>query len=75
MKSQHWIKDAVISLIGSALIYIGSQMREDFKTLVISVNNLTTKLEVLANEVSNEQYIMRDHEQRLRNVERDYKSK
>jgi hypothetical protein len=75
MKSQGWIKDAIISLVGSALIYIGSQMRDDFKTLVISVNNLTTKLEVLTSEVANEQYLIRDHETRLREVENDNNSR
>jgi len=71
MKSQGWARDAILSIVGSALLWLGSQMREDFKSLVISVNNLTTKLEVLTSEVANEQYMIRDHENRLREVEND----
>jgi len=70
MKSQGWLREAIVSIIGSALIWVGSQMREDFKVLVISVNNLTTKLEVLTAEVSNEHYLIRDHEDRIRDIEK-----
>ena len=73
MKTQAWLKDAIISVIGSALIWLGSQMRDDFKTLVISVNNLSADVRVLAAEVTSERDSVRDHETRLREIEKHSK--
>jgi hypothetical protein len=71
VKKQEWLRDAVLSIVGSMLVWLCSQMREDFKSLVVSVNNLSIKMEVLANQVANESLSVHDHEDRLRVIEHD----
>ena len=69
MKNQHWIRDALLSLIGSVLIWLVGQMRDDFKSLVTAVNQLTVRMEVLADQVTNETQTIHDHETRIRVLE------
>ena len=70
MGKQVWVKDAILSFIGSLLIWLVAQMRDDFKSLVVAVNHLTVKLEVLTEEVANDKSRLADHESRIRDVER-----
>lgn len=69
MKNQAWLRDAVLSIVGGLLVWLVGQMRDDFKSLVVAVNQLTVKMEVLADRVSNEHTTLVDHEVRLRRVE------
>jgi len=75
VKNQAWLRDAVLGVMGSLLVWLVGQMREDFKSLVVAVNQLTVKMEVLANQVSSESTNVKDHEYRIRELENDRKSR
>lgn len=62
-------KDALLCAAGSAAIWIFCQMRTDFQDMTKAVGYLTTKLEIIANELNGQQDSIRDHERRLRRVE------
>jgi hypothetical protein len=72
VKRQEWLRDAVLGIMGSLLVWLVGQMRDDFKSLVVAVNQLTVKMEVLANQVTSESFNIKDHETRLRDLENDH---
>lgn len=74
MKSQGWIRDIIVSVVGGVLILVAAEMRADFRSLVISVNSLSADVRVLAAEVTTERDTVKDHEQRIRDIENDYNS-
>lgn len=62
-------KDALLCACGSAALWIFCQMRADFQDMTKAVGYLTTRLEIISNQLTAQQDEVRDHEKRLRRIE------
>jgi hypothetical protein len=72
MKSQGWLRDVLVAVVGGVLILIATEMRADFKDLVKSVNGLSSDVRLLTAQVTDEHDAVKDHEERIRKLEDDH---
>lgn len=63
-------KDALLSAGCAFAIWILGNMRSDFKDLTKAVTDLTLKIETISNQSLANYEMIKDHESRLRSLER-----
>ncbi len=70
MRTWDKAKDALLGAAGSVAIWLFVQMRTDFKEMTAAITNLTVKIETISSQSSSNNEGLKDHEWRLRYLEK-----
>ncbi len=70
MRTWDKAKDALLGAAGSVAIWLFVQMRTDFKEMTNAITNLALKIETISNQSMSNNEALKDHEWRIRQIEK-----